>query len=233
MPDRPPFAVGGVQMVLSRRHVLALAALASGAAAVAAQAFARKTSMITARTCIITTALPSGWGEARGFALAGDAAGLTPGNLRVHAVLNAEMLAPDGAALPDDRSGVLAVQVQALLKLRGLTAAAGQISDLTAQAATRGVTPALFIGPDNGGKITMPTRILALPQAGGMAWFTGFIPIDAPQAALTGTLHGLWPDADFGLTYAQTQIGGVAPAQLMQIMAEGFALMVDEIGACE
>jgi len=209
-----------------------MAALASGAAAVAAQAFARKSCMITARTCIVTTALPSGWGAARGFALAGDAAGLEPGKLRLHVVVHAEMLTPDGAALPDDRSGVLAVQVQALLKLRGLTAAAGQISDMTAQAATRGVTPAMFIGPDSGGKITMPTRILALPQAAGMAWFTGFIPIDAPQAALTGTLHGVWPDAGFGLTYAQTLLGGIAPAQLMHIVTGGFALMTNAAGVC-
>jgi len=225
MPDRLPF--------LSRRHALTLAVLAFGATAVAAQAFARKTSMITARTCITTAALPSGWGAARGFALAGDAAGLAPGKLRLHVVTHAEMLEPDGAALPDDRSGVLAVQARALLKLRGLSAVAGQVGDMTAQAATRGVAPKVFIGPDDGGKLTQPTRILALPQTGGMAWFTALIPIDAPQAALTGTLHGVWPDADFGLTYAQTILGGIAPAQLMQIMAEGFMLMVKETRACK
>ena len=55
----------------------------------------------------------------------------------------------------------------------------------------------------------------------------------SPHHDFTFTLHGLWPDAGFGLTYAQTLLGGVAPAQLMQIMAEGFALMFDKAGACE
>lgn len=48
----------------------------------------------------------------------------------------------------------------------------------------------------------------ALPE--GAPWFTGSIPIDLPEAPLTGTLHALWRTDDGGQTYVQIILGNMS-----------------------
>lgn len=213
---------------LDRRHVLggALAGLL-GAVSVSAQ-----TVQGMPRPCLLTLPKPAGWRDVIGYPLAGDADPLPAGHLRLHLLQGVEHRGTAEIGLPQDQRETLLRQAQAVLALRDLAVPQDRLSDVTAAAARRGITPRQFRGPERGGKYRQPTAILMMPQPEGAIWFTGMLPIDLPAAPLTGTLHALWRAADGRETYAQVILGNLAREKFPQIVAEAFLFLRNASRSC-
>lgn len=127
---------------------------------------------------------PPGGTAPRGHALPGDADRPPPGRLRAYLLRDADRLEA-GAATP--AIAALAGPARAALALPPPEDAGRE--DLTGRAAAAGVTPRDFLLP-GGDKRTMPDRILGLRAAPDVqGYFTGFVPRDLPDAALSGAVH--------------------------------------------
>lgn len=185
-----------------------------------------------ARTCIVTLPIPPDWGGVTGYPLQGDPERLPEGQLRLHLVQGVAQLGAQGEGLSDDRSGVLGRQARAMRALRDLPLPQGELRDVTAAAARRGITPGQFRGPQRGGKYRQPNAILMMSQPEGKVWFTTTIPIDRPGGALIGTLHVLWPQQDASESYAQIILGNVPRERLKQIVLRALLLVRMSVRTC-